>query len=403
MTVTNASATALVTGMGCLCSAGANVTEIMGNIYSGTRAPGISQQIRVNHPESYPIFELPLSAVSDDYLKSPDSKHCGLLAVKAAQMAIEDAGLDMNNLEKCKVGVCIGTTVGNAMNNEQFYSDFISDRFPNMHPIKTYLQSNPADMIAQEYNLKGIRQCVANACSSGTVAIGQAAEWIKNGLCDIAIAGGCDILCRVTCNGFISLKIADNQPCRPFDRDRQGLNLGEGAGIVVLESDTVAKKRKAKVHATIEGYGISADAYHISAPKPDGSGLEMAINMALEQAGINYDDVAFINAHGTATTENDKVEGLVFSKLFPRTPFQSTKGYTGHTLGAAGAIEAIISIEELKQQRIASCIGFDVADTEFNVNPVTENTAVNGAYALSDSVAFGGNNAVLVFQKGHLE
>jgi 3-oxoacyl-[acyl-carrier-protein] synthase-1/3-oxoacyl-[acyl-carrier-protein] synthase II len=270
-----------------------------------------------------------------------------------------------------------------------------------MDPIKTYLRSNPADMLARHYNLKGIRQCIGNACSSGTVAIGQAAEWIKNGLCDIAIAGGVDTLTRITCNGFISLKITDDQPCRPFDRDRKGLNLGEGAGIVVLQSDTLAKQRKARVHATLEGYGISSDAHHISAPQPDGSGLEMAINMALKQAAISYDDIAFINAHGTATPENDKVEGFVFSRLFPSTPFQSTKGYTGHTLGAAGAIEAIMTIEQLKQQKIASCIGFDTADTEFTVNPVKENIAINGPYALSDSVAFGGNNSALVFQKGY--
>lgn len=403
MTVPGNSPPVPVTGMGCLCSAGANVDEIMSNIYSGVRAPVISRRIRVNYPESYPIFELPLSATSDDYLESPELRRCGLLAIMAAQMAIEDADLDMNTLEKYRVGVSIGTTVGNAMNNEQFYSDFMSDFFPNMLPIKTYLRSNPADMIARHYNLKGMRQCIGNACSSGTVAIGQAAEWIKSGLCDIAIAGGCDILSRITCNGFISLKITDKQPCRPFDRNRQGLNLGEGAGIVILESDSIARQRKAQVHATLEGYGVSADAYHISAPHPDGFGLEMAINMALKQAGINYDDIAFINAHGTATPENDKVEGFVFSRLFPRTLFQSTKGYTGHTLGAAGAIEAVITIEELKQQKIASCVGFDIADTEFAVNPVKENTAIHGVYALSDSVAFGGNNSVLVFQKGHSE
>lgn len=397
---TNSFSAVRITGSGCLCSAGANVQEMMSNIYSGIRAPVISERIRADHPELYPIFELSASAMPGDYNKEPESKRCGLLAIAAAHEALDSANLDMDSLKKYRVGVCIGTTIGNAVADELFYSDFLFNRFPDMHSIKTYLRANPADMVAQHFNLKSLRQCIANACSSGAVAIGQAAEWIENGICDIAIAGGADILCRVIYNGFISLKITDSQPCRPFDKNRQGLNLGEGAGIVILESDQVARQRDAQVHAILCGYGNCSDAFHISAPKRDGFGLERAIDMALGQAGINHDDIAFINAHGTATPENDRVEGALFSRLFPCTPFHSTKGYTGHTLGAAGAIEAIITIEELKRQKIAANVGFHVPDPEFDVDPVIENTLVNGEYALSDSVAFGGNNAVLVFQKG---
>ncbi|MHC4143261.1 MAG: beta-ketoacyl-[acyl-carrier-protein] synthase family protein [Planctomycetota bacterium] len=302
-----------------------------------------------------------------------------MLAIAAACEAVNDAGLDLDSLKEYRVGVCIGTTVGNAMNNESFYRDFLFNRFPGMQSIKTYLKANPADMVARHFRLKGMRQCIANACSSGAVAIGQAAEWINNGLCDIAIAGGSDMLCRVIYNGFVSLKITDSQPCRPFDKNRLGLNLGEGAGMVVLESSGTVRQRKARTRATL--------------------GLEMAISLALQQAQISHDDIAFINAHGTATPENDKVEGILFSRLFPQTPFHSTKGYTGHTLGAAGAIEAIITTESLKRQMIAANVGFSDPDPEFAVNPVTENTPVAGDYALSDSVAFGGNNAVLVFRR----
>jgi 3-oxoacyl-[acyl-carrier-protein] synthase-1/3-oxoacyl-[acyl-carrier-protein] synthase II len=268
-----------------------------------------------------------------------------------------------------------------------------------MDSIKAYRNANPADMVAQHFHLNGLRQCIANACSSGTVAIGQAAEWINSGLCDIALAGGSDILCRVIYNGFISLLITDSQPCRPFDRNRRGLNLGEGAGMVVLESSQTATQRKARIHATLCGYGNYSDAYHISAPMPDGVGLEMAINAALQQAKIAHDDIAFINAHGTATPENDKVEGSLFSRIFPKTPLHSTKGYTGHTLGAAGAVEAVITVESLKRQMIAASVGFQEPDPDFDVNPVVENTPVQGEYAMSDSLAFGGNNAVLVFRR----
>jgi 3-oxoacyl-[acyl-carrier-protein] synthase-1/3-oxoacyl-[acyl-carrier-protein] synthase II len=401
--LTNTSFAVRVTGTGCLCAAGTNVQEMMTNIYSGIRTPVISENIRADHPELYPMFELPASAITDDYNNAEEAMRCGLLAIAAASEALDNACLDMDSLMKYRVGVCIGTTVGNAMNNESFYRDFLLDRFPDMHSIKTYLRSNPAAMVARHFNLRGLRQCIANACSSGAVAIGQAAGWVKNGLCDIAIAGGSDMLCRVIYNGFISLKIADNQPCRPFDKNRQGLNLGEGAGIVILESDEVARRRNTQGHAILRGYGNCSDAYHISAPKQDGFGLEKAINMALDQAEINLNDIAFINAHGTATQENDSVEGMLFSRLFPHTPFNSTKGYTGHTLGAAGAIEAIITIEELKRQEIAASIGFQIPDPQFDVDPVTENTTINGRYALSDSVAFGGNNAVLIFQKGSQE
>ena len=388
-----------ITGIGCRCAAGGNVPEMMGNIYSGARTPVVSEQVRADHPELYPMFELPSSAVPDDYYESPETRRCGLLAIAAASEALDNAGFDIDSLKEYRVGVCIGTTVGNAMNNESFYRDFLLNRFPPMNSIKAYRNANPADMVAQHFHLNNLRQCIANACSSGAVAIGQAAEWINNGLCDIAIAGGSDILCRVIYNGFISLKITDSQPCRPFDRNRQGLNLGEGAGMIVLESPRAADQRKARVHATLCGYGNCSDAYHISAPMPDGVGLEMAIDAALQQGEIGRDDIAFINAHGTATAENDKVEGILFSRMFPQTPFHSTKGYTGHTLGAAGAIEAIITVESLKRQMIAASVGFNDPDPEFDVNPVIENTPVQGDYAISDSVAFGGNNAVLLFRR----
>ena len=329
----------IVSGMGGLCAAGANVPEIMSTIYSGLRSPVVSEYVRADHLEQYPMFELPPSAVPDGYYEGPESERCGLLAIAAACEAVKNAGLDLDSLKKYRVGVCIGTTVGNAMNNELFYRDFLFNRFPEMQSIKTYLKANPADMVARHFHLNGMRQCIANACSSGAVAIGQAAEWINNGLCDIAIAGGSDMLCRVIYNGFVSLKITDSHPCRPFDKNRMGLNLGEGAGMVVLESSMTVRQRKARTHAALCGYGNCSDAYHISAPMPDGAGLEMAISVALQQAQICHDDIVFINAHGTATLENDKVEGILFSRLFPHTPFHSTKGFTGHTLGAAGAIE----------------------------------------------------------------
>jgi 3-oxoacyl-[acyl-carrier-protein] synthase-1/3-oxoacyl-[acyl-carrier-protein] synthase II len=389
-----------VAGMGSLCAAGANVSAMMETLYSGLRTPVFSEQVHADHEQKYPMFELPRSAIPEGYYEGPESRRCGLLVIEAARQAVCDAGLAADDLRKYRVGICVGTTVGNAMNNEQFNRDFLYGRFPEIEPIKVYRNSNPADMLAEHLGLSCLRQCISNACSSGAVAIGEAAEWIRNGICDIALAGGSDMLCRVIYNGFISLKITDIQPCRPFDRNRQGLNLGEGAGMVVLESSAVAAGRKVRARATLCGYGNRSDAYHISAPKPDGQGLRTAINAAMRQAGIGPDEIAFINAHGTGTQENDKCEGILFSEMFPRTPFHSTKGYTGHTLGAAGAIEAIITIEQLNRRLMAASAGFSEQDPDFKATPVTCNTEVAGDYALSDSVAFGGNNAVLIFRKG---
>jgi 3-oxoacyl-[acyl-carrier-protein] synthase II len=389
-----------VTGMGSLCAAGGDVSAMMETLHAGVRAPVFSEQVQADHEQRYPMFELPRSAVPDGYYEGPESRRCGLLVIEAARQAIRDAGLSAEDLRKYRVGICVGTTVGNAMNNESFYRDFLYGRFPGMESIKVYRNSNPADMLAEHLGLSCVRQCISNACSSGAVAIGEAAEWIKNDICDIALAGGSDMLCRVIYNGFISLKVADSQPCRPFDKNRQGLNLGEGAGIVVLESPAVAAGRGARSHATLCGYGNRSDAYHMSAPKPDGQGLRAAIEAAMRQAGIGTADIAFINAHGTGTSENDKCEGILFSGMFPCTPFHSTKGYTGHTLGAAGAIEAIITIEQLNRGLIAASAGFSEQDPDFKAAPVTRNTEVTGDYALSDSVAFGGNNAALIFRKG---
>jgi 3-oxoacyl-[acyl-carrier-protein] synthase-1/3-oxoacyl-[acyl-carrier-protein] synthase II len=284
------------------------------------------------------------------------------------------------------------------MNNEVFYRRFREGRVPGIEPIRQYLRANPASMVARGLGLTGPCQTIANACSSGSVAIGHAAAWIRAGICDVAVAGGADMLCNVIQAGFLSLLIADPEPCRPFDRHRQGLNLGEGAGVVVLESERSVRQRGGSIQARLCGYGNASDAYHISAPEATGRGLKRAIRQALAEAGLEAGDMDFINAHGTGTPENDRVEGQILPEVFPGVPFGSTKGFTGHTLGAAGGVEAVITVVCLRQRQIPASVGFHEPDPEFPARPVVENTAIRGRYGLSDSVAFGGNNAVLIFQ-----
>jgi 3-oxoacyl-[acyl-carrier-protein] synthase II len=383
-----------VTGLGCLCAAGGTVAEMVESLFAGRRRVAW-RQVR---SDRYPVFQLDRAAVPPGYDEGPECTRCGKLAVAAAGEALAHAGLTGEWLKRRRVGVCIGTTVGSAMNNEGFYRDFRASRFPSVEPIREYLQANPAAMVAQAFGLTGPCQTITNACSSGAVAIGHAAEWVRAGVCDAVIAGGADMLCSVIHAGFLSLLITDASPCRPFDRNRRGLNLGEGAGVVVLESGQSLQKRNASIQARLCGYSNASDAHHISAPEPTGRGLRRAIEQALGRAGLKPQDIDFINAHGTATPENDRVEGRLFPEMLPGVPFGSTKGFTGHTLGAAGGIEAVITIACLQQKRIPGNAGFEEADPDFPGRPVTQNTPIAGRYGLSDSVAFGGNNAVLIFQ-----
>ena len=383
-----------VTGLGCLCAAGGSVPKLAESLFAGRRNVGW----REVHGNRYPIFQLDSLSVPKGYYEGPECKRCGRLAITAAGEALTQAGFTDEQLRRRQVAVCMGTTVGSAMNNELFYRDFRAARMPGVEPIRHYLQANPATMVAQAFGLTGPCQTITNACSSSAVAIGHAAEWIRAGICDVAIAGGADMLCNVIHAGFLSLLITDASPCRPFDRNRQGLNLGEGAGVVVLESRQSAQERDAPIQAWLRGYGNASDAYHVSAPEPTGRGLRRAVERALMQAGLNPQDMDFINAHGTGTPENDRVEGRLFPEMFPGVPFGSTKGFTGHTLGAAGGIEAVITILCLQQRRVPANIGYQEPDPDFPGRPVVENTPIAGRYGLSDSVAFGGNNAALIFQ-----
>jgi 3-oxoacyl-(acyl-carrier-protein) synthase len=201
--------------------------------------------------------------------------------------------------------------------------------------------------------------------------------------------------------GFAALGIVSDSICAPFDRDRKGLSLGEGAGILVLESEGVFRKRGKEPRVYLSGYGSAADAYHLTAPRPDGSGLEAAVQRALFEAGIHPEEVCFVNAHGTATPDNDKVEGAVLKRLFGAdVKFLSTKGFTGHTLGAAGGLEAAFTAAALRRKWIPASAGFVHQDGEILLSPITETTPITGQFAVSNSLGFGGNNAALVISSG---
>jgi 3-oxoacyl-[acyl-carrier-protein] synthase II len=389
-----------ITGLGCICAAGAQVAECAASLFEGKRNVRPPSRFKSHHPITYPVFEVPDEFLPKKLRKRADLHLTSKLAVGAAYEAIEHAGLSIGQLEKKRVGVCVGTTVGSSMNNEEFYRAFRSGGNPDMAPITRYLGSNPVSAIAREFLLKGPCQTVVNACSSGTDAIGIGLSWIRSGICDIVVAGGTDELSHVTYNGFISLMITDDSPCKPFDRYRKGLNLGEGAGILVLESESSYQERKGRVLSYLLGYGASTDAYHLTAPHPNGEGLRRALKEVITSCHVQSEEISFVNAHGTGTSDNDRVESNILNELLPGVLFLSTKGYTGHTLGAAGAIEAVLTVVCLEMGKIPANAGFSVRDPDLPGSPVEKTTAFKGNIALSQSLAFGGSNGVLLFKRG---
>lgn len=386
-----------ITGLGCICAAGTDLDACLASLFRGGPTPAPPVRFTSGHPVRYPVFEV------GEFDERPDLLRTGALALHAAREALADAGLATGLPGGLRVGVCVGTTVGSTMNDEPFCRAFRAGGDPDPAPIERILRSNPAALIAREFGLAGPCQTVVNACSSGTDAVGLAASWIRGGICDIVVAGGADELGRITYNGFISLMITDESPCRPFDKNRRGLNLGEGAAMLVLESEAVRRRRRKGARSFLLGYGSACDAHHLTAPSPDGAGLRRAIGEALAGSGAEASAIAFVNAHGTGTPDNDRVESLVLAELLPGVPFLSTKGYTGHTLGAAGAIEAVFTAACLELGRIPASAGFATADPGLAGAPVRRITPVTGTVALSESLAFGGNNAVIVLGKGETD
>lgn len=387
-----------VSGLGCICAPGSNLAEVTASLYRTERFPRPPGKIQHGLEYSYPVFEAPLDLDETDRETTRTVK----LALLAVKEALSQAFLEPSDLKDIRVGVAIGTTVGCTLNNEPFYREFRSGRRPGLEAIARYLNNNPALSISRRFGFRGPSATIANACSSGSDAIGLAKSWLENSLCDMAIAGGADELSRVTYLGFISLLISSPSGCRPFDRRRDGLNLGEGAGIVVLEKEKLSRARGVRPLARLTGYGTFSDAYHPTAPHPDGRGLKKAIEHALRQGGISAENVGFINAHGTSTTNNDRVEGRIIAELFSdRIPVVAEKAYTGHTLGAAGAIEAVLTVQALIDQKLPQTLGFEQSDEECRIQPTTRLTEIDAEFGLSNSLAFGGNNSSLLFRRAH--
>jgi 3-oxoacyl-[acyl-carrier-protein] synthase-1/3-oxoacyl-[acyl-carrier-protein] synthase II len=314
------------------------------------------------------------------------------LAATVVHSALAQAKLPEQSL--IRAGIVLGTSAGCALHFLDAYAAIRAGSVCTTPDIEDSFAANPA--LEQDIPVRGPRMTITNACTSGTDAIGLALDMIQNGQCECVICGGADALSLVPHTGFARLMVYDNAPCRPFDRTRKGLNLGEGAAALVLENVEHARRRNAAILGYVLGYGSVADAYHFTAPHPEGRGLAASIRIALENAGLNAADMAFINAHGTATPENDKVEGRLFARLLPTTPVWASKGGTGHTLGAAGALEALLTLQALNRRRVPASLGFQTPDPDVGIIPTRDILVPNSPWALSTSLGFGGGNAALV-------
>lgn len=387
--------TVWITGVGAVSAAGVDVPSTLEGFAGGLRHPCATLPFASNL--HCPTFQAPTELPCP----APWDHPCRTLQLQgmAVREALADAGL-AGFAPGVRVGVCLGTTVASQLNSLPFYDAYRRMGKPSLQPVYDFLSANLSQAIAERLNLHGPRMTVVNACSSGTDALGIAASWIRTGLCDAAIAGGADELNQVPLAGFWSLGVMSTQPCAPFDANRCGLNLGEGAGVVILESAGHAQARGRKPTIELAGFGAGCDAHHLTAPHPQGRGLQIAIQAALAQANIRPAKVAFVNAHGTATMDNDRVEGTVLADIFgDRVPFLSTKGYTGHTFGAAGGLEAVFTFLGLRERWIPASAGFSTQAPDIPIAPVRQTTPVHGEYALSTSLAFGGNNAAVLFRR----
>ena len=296
----------------------------------------------------------------------------------------------------------IGTTSGGMSYGESYYRAL--DRGGDLRHAPTWIANYPPQKpvidAQQRFGISAPCQIIANACASGTNAIGHAFECIRSGRYQRVLTGGYDALSELVFVGFDSLQAATAEKCRPFDRDRSGMVLGEGAAVLALENMEIARARGAAILGEIAGYGISTDNFHMTQPDPSGAGARLAMERALSSANIAPQEVEYINAHGTATAFNDAAEAKAISQLFDHVPMSSTKSMMGHSLGAAGAIEAIVCLLALKHQFLPPNINFRALDDDVDLRIVANESQPASLHTvLSNSFGFGGANASLVIQR----
>lgn len=391
-----ASEKVLISGMGCICACG-NTTEeaFQGAVTGKTRFELPTTRVDSTYATKYPVFLVDPASYQNKPINQTFSQ---FFFIRAALEAFQQAGIAPSQLPSNRVGVIIGASVHPSFHCFAVYKQWKKESLTSsdINAIKDYLSSPLAQWTSNYFGFTGPFQTVVTACASGTDAIGLAKNWIETNLCDVVLCGGTDEVTESPYDGFIRLMVATSTRCRPFDKARTGINIGEGAAALLLVNSKTAEKFHLPCQGYVLGYGNCCDGFHPTAPDPKGIGLQKALSCALADANKAASDMAFINAHGTASQANDSAEAIAFQAVLPQVPVWGSKGVTGHTLGAAGAIEAVLTLQALNKRILPGTFGFTTPDTQLHLIPTLEKTPISKRFAVSDSLAFGGCNAAIV-------
>ena len=405
----------VITGLGCVTPVGTGKDDFWVNIKSGVS--GIDKITRFD----YTNYQTQIAGevkdfTPEDYISKKELKKMDRFtqfAMVASKLAVADSELDLDSVDKNRMGTVIGTGIGGVETIEAQHKNLLEKGNRRVSPffIPMMIGNMAAGQVAIEFGAKGPSTNICTACASGTNSVGDAFKIIQRGDADIIIAGGTEAaVTEFAVAGFCNMKAMstnnDNpkKASRPFDKDRDGFVMGEGCGILILEELESAIKRNAKIYAEVVGYGMTSDAYHITTPAENGEGAARSMQVAINDAGINPNQIDYINAHGTSTYYNDLYETMAIKSVFgedaKNVSISSTKSMTGHLLGASGAIEAIVCALAIKENFVPPTINLENTgeemDLDYTPNKGKERT-IN--YALSNSLGFGGHNATLVFKK----
>lgn len=391
-----------ITGMGIISSIGNSVEENFQSLKNGKIGISTIENLVTIHKEIIKVGEVKFTneqlAQKLNLSEDNNFSRTTLLGAIAVKEAIENAKI--SNINDCRSGLISATSVGGMDLNEKYFYEYFKNE-----SIKKYINSHDAGdsshQIADYIGLKGLVTTVSTACSSAANAIMLGCRLIQSGQLDRVIVGGTDALAKFTINGFKTLMILSDTYNTPFDNDRKGLNLGEAAAFLVLESDEIVHKNNKKVLAYVSGFGNANDAFHQTASSENGEGAFLAMQKAFKLADLKPEDIDYINAHGTATPNNDLSEGRAILRMFnDNVPdFSSTKAFTGHTLAAAAAIEAVYSVLALQHNLVFPNMNFKKPMEEFNLIPQTKLKEKSINHVLSNSFGFGGNCSTVLFSK----
>ncbi len=395
----------VVTGLGAVTSIGADLESTWKALVEGKCGIG---PLTLFDPALYRTqTAAEVKQIRDDFIAPAVRRRMSRadrIGIIAAREALASSGIDVSAEDPHRIGVILGGGVSGLLDSEANYGELLRGKKPRPSRFLNHQPDAITDRISQFFGLRGIKSTITTACSSSAVSMGYAFDAIRMGLADVVLTGGSDVLARLTYAGFNSLRSVDPEPCRPFDRNRKGLSIGEAAGILVFEEAGRARRRGAPILAEFRGYGVTSDSYHMTAPEPSGRAGARTIAAALRSARLDPSQIDYINAHGTATPANDSAESaaikVALGERARKIPVSSTKSMLGHTLCAAGGIEGVISVLAIRDGIAPPTIHLEEPDPECDLDYVSSGARnLEIRAVLSNSFAFGGNSAVVAFSR----